>query len=109
MAYDQNTAARLRQVFAGRTDIVEKKMFGGIAFMLSGNMLCGVNKNALMARVGPQQYKQALTRPYAREMDFTGRPMKGFIYVEPQGFDTSQALHEWVELCENFVGCLPAK
>ncbi len=109
MAYDTTVADRLRQVLGNRKDIVEKKMFGGIAFMLCGNMLCGVNKGALMARVGPDQYLQALARPHAREMNFTGRSLKGFVYVDSDGFNTDQTLQEWLDLCENFVGSLPDK
>lgn len=109
MAYDEGVAQRLREVFVDRTDIVEKKMFGGIAFMLSGNMCCGVVNEALMARVGPGRYEQALARPHAKEMDFTGRPMKGFIYVEPAGFESDSDLRTWVSLCEEFVGSLPPK
>ena len=81
MAYDEGVAQRLRDVFGDRTDVVEKRMFGGLAFMVSGNMCCGVVGKELMARVGPEQYEQALKEPYAREMDFTGKPMKGFVYV----------------------------
>ncbi len=77
MAYDEGLAERLRQVFSGRPEIEEKKMFGGIAFMLSGHMCVGINDTMLMARVGPDQYDAAMTRPHAREMDFTGRSMKG--------------------------------
>ena len=72
MAFDERVAQRLRDFFAGRTDIVEKKMFGGIAFMHSGNMCCGVGGDVLMARVGPDAYGEALRRPHARHMDFTG-------------------------------------
>ena len=109
MAYDEGVAERLRSVFADRDDIVEKKMFGGIAFMLSGNMCCGVVDTALMARVGPKQYEEALARAHAREMDFTGRPMKGFVYVSAEGFESDQDLRSWVTMCERFASSLPPK
>jgi TfoX/Sxy family transcriptional regulator of competence genes len=109
MAYDEGLAQRLRELFADRTDVVEKKMFGGIAFMVSGNMCCGVVGEELMARVGPEQYEDALKQPYAREMDFTGKPMNGFIYVGIQGFALDKDLAPWVERCEQFVSTLPEK
>ena len=84
-------------------------MFGGLAFMVSGNMCCGVVGGELMARVGPEQYEEALQEPYAREMDFTGKPMKGFVYVGVQGFVSDEDLKAWVVRCEQFVSGLPAK
>ncbi len=109
MAYDEGVAERLREVFEGRPDIVEKKMFGGIAFMHSGNMCCGIVNDVLMARVGPDAYKDALTKPHAREMDFTGKSMNGFVYVDPAGFAEDDQLSEWVNLCQKFTASLPAK
>lgn len=109
MAYDEGVAQRLREVLAERHDIVEKKMFGGIAFMLSGNMCCGVINDTLMARVGPEQYPAALKETHAREMDFTRKPLKGFIYVAPEGFDDDEDLQVWVDRCLNFAGSLPPK
>ncbi len=109
MAYDEGIAQRIREALIDQPGIIEKNMFGGIAFMLSGNMLCGVVGEMLMARVGPDQYIRALTRPHACEMDFTGRPMKGFVYVQPAGFADDDQLSYWIALCKNFVGSLPAK
>jgi len=109
MAYDEGTVQRLREVFEERYNVTEKKMFGGIAFMVRGNMCCGVIGETLMARVGPEQYKKALTRPHAREMDFTGKPMKGFVQVDPAGFESDKDLKSWVDLCEIFMKTLPAK
>lgn len=109
MAYDEGLVERLREAFGSRPDIVEKKMFGGLAFMLSGNMCCGVVGETLMARVGPTQYEAALLRPHAREMDFTGKAMKGFVYVGPRGFESDADLQSWVTLCEAFVDSLPRK
>lgn len=109
MAYDEGVAQRLREVFDGRDNVTEMKMFGGIAFMISGNMCCGVMGDSLMARVGPERYEEALQRPHANEMDFTRRPMKGFVIVEPEGFASDEDLASWVALCEEFVATLPAK
>jgi len=109
MAYDEGVAERIRDIFIDRDGVIEKKMFGGIAFMLRGHMCCGVINDTLMARVGPDQYPSALKKKHAREMDFTGKPMKGFVYVAPAGFETDQQLNEWVSLCERFVLTLPVK
>lgn len=84
MAYDEQLAIRLRSVYAVHKGVVEKKMFGGIAFMVRGHMSCGIVDRTLMARVGPEQYAKALARAHAREMDFNGRSMKGFVYVDPR-------------------------
>jgi hypothetical protein len=109
MAFDEGVAQRLREMFADTTDVVEKKMFGGIAFMVSGNMCCGVLGEELMARVGPEQYQRALKEPYVREMDFTGKPLKGFVYVGVQGFTSDEDLESWVGRCAQFVSTLPPK
>lgn len=109
MAYDEGVVERLREFFADRHDVKEKKMFGGIAFMVTGHMCCGVVGDTLMARVGPDRYEKALTQTHAREMDFTGKPMKGFVYVDPAGFESDDDLRHWVTLCENFVTSLPPK
>ena len=109
MAYDESVAARIRDVFEGRDDIVEKKMFGGVAFMHRGNMCCGVTDNLLMARVGPETYDRALARDHARQMDFTGRALKGFIYVDPPGFADDRQLRDWLRLCQEFTASLPEK
>lgn len=109
MAYDEGVAERLREAFSTRRDVAEKKMFGGIAFMVNGHMCCGVVNDMLMARVGPDHYDAALKKPHARKMDFTGRPMKGFVYVAPEGFESDKDLADWVRICLNFVTTLPAK
>lgn len=109
MAYDEGVAERLREVFADRPGLTEKKMFGGLAFMYRGHMLMGVIGESLMARVGPSGYAQALKRPHAREMDFTGKPMQGYVYVDPAGFESDPDLGEWVDLCLRFNASLPPK
>ncbi|MDA0681268.1 MAG: TfoX/Sxy family protein [Proteobacteria bacterium] len=109
MPFDEGVAERLREVFDSRNDVVEKKMFGGIAFMHRGNMCCGIVNDALMARVGPDAYETALSRPHTRKMDFTGKAMKGFVYVDPEGFAEDGELRDWVALCEVYTRSLPAK
>lgn len=109
MAYDEGVAQRLRDAYQHIPDVVEKKMFGGIAFMVEGHMSCGVVNDTLMVRVGPDQYESALKRPHAREMDFTGKPLKGFIYVAPEGFEDDPDLDGWVALSLDFVRSLPPK
>ena len=109
MAFDEGVAQRLREVFADLDGITEKKMFGGIAFMDRGNMCCGVVNDILMARVGPDAYAEALKKSHAREMDFTGKPLTGFVYVDPPGFAEDERLRAWVDLCRSFTNSLPAK
>ncbi len=109
MAYDERLAERIREVLRGRGDVFEKKMFGGLAFMVRGNMCCGVVGDDLMVRVGPDGYEAALERPHARPMDFTGKPLKGFVYVAPEGIATRPTLETWVGLARDFVETLPAK
>ncbi|MFN8446520.1 MAG: TfoX/Sxy family protein [Caldilineaceae bacterium] len=108
MAYNETLAQRIRSVMPS-TDIVEKKMFGGLAFMVNGNMCCGIVKDTLMARVGPEQHGHMLTLPHARPMDFTGRPSKGMIYVYPPGIASDEDLRTWVNRCLAFVETLPGK
>jgi len=109
MAYDEGIAERLRELFASRPGVTEKKMFGGLAFMYRDHMLVGIIGESLMARVGPDAYAAALRRPFAREMDFTGKPMKGYVYVAPAGSESDEALKSWVDRCLDFNASLPAK
>lgn len=109
MAYDEGVAQRLREAFEEYPQVTEKRMFGGIAFMLNGHMCCGVVGEELMVRVGPEGYQQALARPHAREMDFTGKALKGFVYVTPEGFAEDEDLAAWVERASRFVLSLPPK
>ncbi|MEX2148981.1 MAG: TfoX/Sxy family protein [Steroidobacteraceae bacterium] len=101
-------AARLRKALAGRRNVVEKKMFGGVCFLLRGNMLCGMGEDKLMFRVGRDQDAAALKRRGAKPMDFTGRAMKGFVWVDPEKCD-ARALRSWIAMCENYVAALPPK
>lgn len=109
MAYDEKLAERIRKVLASRKALTEKKMFGGITFLLRGNMCCGVVNDDLVLRLGPEQGEKALKKPHARECDFTGRPMKGMVMVVPNGYKTDSALRKWVEQAADFASSLPAK
>jgi len=109
MSYDEELAERLRKVVAARSDVTEKRMFGGLAFLLNGHMFCGIIKEDLMVRVGHQQYKAALAQPHARPMDFTGRPLNGYVYVAPAGYQGTSVLEQWVQRGMSFVATLPAK
>ena len=96
MAYDERLADRIRALLGGRADVEERKMFGGIAFMVAGRMACGVTDGDLMVRVGPDRYEDALARPHTRPMDFTGKPMRGYVYVAPAGIAAKADLRAWV-------------
>jgi TfoX/Sxy family transcriptional regulator of competence genes len=109
MAYDERLAQRIRDVLAARDDVEERKMFGGIAFMVGSHMACGVIHHDLMLRVGAAGEADALAQPHARPMDFTHRPMVGMVYVAPAGVRTAAALRGWVARAEAFVATLPPK
>jgi TfoX/Sxy family transcriptional regulator of competence genes len=108
MAYNETLADRIRGALANQPDITEKKMFGGLAFMLNGNMVCGVTKDDLMLRVGAENYADALKQPGAREMDFNGRPMKGMVFVNGSEI-TDNDIAERVNACARFASSLPSK
>ncbi|MFV8752168.1 TfoX/Sxy family protein [Nannocystaceae bacterium ST9] len=108
MSFDEALARRIRDLLAHRDDVDEKRMFGGIAFLLTGRMFCGLATDDLMVRVGPAFHEAALARPHARPMDFTGRPMVGYVYVAPAGLK-GEGLREWVEAGLSFVETLPEK
>lgn len=109
MPYSHSLADRVRQTLRGRRGIVEKKMFGGVGFLLHGNMLVGIWHSSLIVRLGPEQGATALKQPHVREFDITGRPMKGWIMVEPDGLESEPQLVDWVERATRFVETLPAK
>jgi TfoX/Sxy family transcriptional regulator of competence genes len=108
MAFDERLAERLREAVDGTRNVTEKRMFGGLALMVDGHLACGVIGNEIMVRVGPEAHAAALTRPGAREMDFTGRPMAGWIVVGPAGLK-GRALAAWVGRALAFVATLPPK
>jgi TfoX/Sxy family transcriptional regulator of competence genes len=109
VAYDEKLAVRIRQVLETRSDVVEKKMFGGLCFMVKGAMCCGLTKTDFMVRVGPARYDAMVAEPHARPMDFTGRAMPGMIYVDPEGLQTAASLAKWVGRGVSFVSTLPSK
>lgn len=97
MAYDQGLARRIREILKGKTNVREVSMFGGLTFMLNGRMCCGVAKDSLMVRVLPERYESLLEKPHARVMEFTGRPLSGFLFVGPQGYRSDSGLKFWLE------------
>lgn len=110
MAYDEKLAERIRKVLGGkRKGVTEKQMFGGVAFMLDGKMFVGIVKDELMVRVGPDAHEKAIAKPHARTMDFTGRPMKGYVFVKPAGITKDSALAAWVDQAAEHAASLPAK
>lgn len=109
MAYDLGLAERLRELLDGRRGVAEKAMFGGVAFLLDGKMFVGIVKDELMVRVGEPAHDEAVRRPHARTMDFTGRPMRGYVFVRPEGVEDDAVLASWVEQAHQHVATLPPK
>ncbi|MHB0956887.1 MAG: TfoX/Sxy family protein [Pirellulaceae bacterium] len=109
MAYSESLARRIRKAFAGNRAITEKKMFGGIGFMLYGNMCVGVWHTSLIARLGPEQAVAALKEPNVVEFDVTGRPTRGWVMVKAEGTETDEQLSGWIERAIEFVETLPRK
>jgi hypothetical protein len=109
VAYDEGLAERVRDLLADETGVAEKRMFGGLCFLLRGNMCVGVVKDELMVRAGPDAYEALLKAPHARKMDFTGRPMKGLLFVRAEGVLADRDLAGWVSHGVSFAKSLPAK
>lgn len=109
MAFNEALAGRIRQRLARKQGLEEKKMFGGVGFLLHGNMLVGVWKDSLIVRLGPDGGEEALLEPHVKEFDITGRPMKGWVLVEPGGVEDDEQLSAWIQRAVKFVGKLPAK
>lgn len=109
MAYDEELADRVRHLLGARAPFAELKMFGGLCFTLKGNMLVGVLKDELMVRVGPEGHEDALAQPGARAMDFTNKPMKGFVYANASAIETDEMLGEWIDRAYAYVGPMPQK
>ena len=114
MAYDEALAERVRALLGaepgvGDAELGERAMFGGLSFLIGGNVACGVLADELVVRVGPEANDEALARPHARPMDFTGRPMAGWVYVAAEGVAGDEALREWVQAGARFARSLPAK
>jgi TfoX/Sxy family transcriptional regulator of competence genes len=108
MAYDLKLADRIRSQLDG-LPFVEKKMFGGVGFLLNGNMACGVNKDNLIVRVDPERHSALLKKPHAKPFDLTGRPMKGWLVIEADGCKTQKQLSAWVKEGVEFASTLPPK
>jgi hypothetical protein len=109
MAFDNALAERIRKRLGKRSGFTEKKMFGGIAFLLNGNMCVGVHGNELIVRLDPEQSEKALSKAHTRRFDLTGRPMKGWILVQPGGLASDGDLDKWIDTSTRFAGSLPKK
>ncbi len=109
MAYDETLANRIRKVLARKRNIQEKAMFGGLSFLSRGHMACGVLKEDLVVRVDPTEGDKLLKKSYVRPMNFTGRPMKGFLYVGPGGCKSEKDLTDWIGRALKFISSLPEK
>ena len=109
MAYDENLAQRINSHLTGIPGLVEKKMFGGVGFMINGNMACGVHASDLILRVDPDRYEQLLSQPHVRVFDMTGRPMKGWVLVAPGGYSSEEELESWIQQGVTFALTLPPK
>ena len=109
MAFSEALAERIRRGLARRKNVEEKKMFGGVGFLLNGNLLVGVWKDSPCVRLGPEQAEEALREPHVKAFDITGRPMKGWVLVEPEGVEDGDQLSGWIQRAIKFVRTLPAK
>lgn len=109
MAYSESLAARLRAALRGERGLTEKKMFGGLAFFVRGNLVVCAWKHALIARLGPEAADRALTLPHVGPFDVTGRAMRGWVLVEPEGLESDSQLAAWVEQALEYVRTLPSK
>ncbi len=109
MAFDETLAARIRKCLARHKSVKDKKMFGGLIFLLNGNMLVGVWKGSLIARIGPVEHEAAVLESHVKILDITGKPMKGWVLVEPQGVVDDVQLKQWIQRAWNFVKELPGK
>jgi TfoX/Sxy family transcriptional regulator of competence genes len=109
MAFDESLAARVRKALGRRKGITERKMFGGLAFLLNGNMCCGVLNDLLVLRLGKEGTSEALREPHTRRMDFTGKPSSNMVYVAVEGYASEPALRDWIGRAVSFTLSLPAK
>lgn len=109
MAYDETLVQRVRKTLKDVDSIEERKMFGGLCFMLNEHVCCGIVDDRLMARVGPKQYDHFLQKKYCGIMDFTGKPVRGMVCVEAAGFSQENQLNAWIGTCVKFVNSLPPK
>jgi hypothetical protein len=108
LVYNERLNDKIRALTKHRK-LSEKKMFGGLAFLLNGNMCFGTLKDDLIIRVGPQRYKEALAMPHSRPMDFTGRPAMGFVFVDSRGWSNDATLKKWLDMGVGYASLLPKK
>lgn len=109
MPYSEPLAERMRPNLLTRPDVREKSMFGGVAFLVNGNMCCGIWKDLLVIRLDKEEGTKALDEEHVRVMDITGRPMKGWLFVEPAGYKADKDLAKWIERAYVFASSLPPK
>ena len=109
MSYDEGLAERVREILEEEPGFAEKKMFGGICFLLFGNMVCGVVKDDVIIRVGAEKYEEAMKLPHTRKFDVTGRTLRGWVMILARGLDSDEELAEWVQKAVVFVRTLQAK
>ena len=109
MAYDEGLAQRIRELLKDMPGLVEKKMFGGVGYMLHGNMACGVNKDNFIVRLGPERHEEGMGMPNTKPFDLTGRPMKGWVMVMAEGYESDEDLGDWVQQGVDFAITLPPK
>jgi TfoX/Sxy family transcriptional regulator of competence genes len=107
VAFDETLARRIRKVLDGRKDLVEKHMFGGVCFMIRGRMCCGISDSSLMVRLDPDEADRLADRPHVRPMDFTGKPMRGYLFVDAEGIDSPKALRSWVDRSVAYIETMP--
>ena len=109
MPFDETLARRIRKVLDGRSDLVEKHMFGGACFMIRGRMCCGIIDSSLMVRLDPDEADRVADEPHVRPMDFTGKPMRGYLFVDAEGIDSPKALKSWVDRSVAHIETMPVK
>lgn len=109
MAYDKGLAQRVREILEEEPGFDEKKMFGGVCFLLFGNMICGIIRDDLIVRVGADKYLEAMKMPHTRKFDLTGKPLKGWVMVLSRALDSDEELNDWVQMAVSFVRTLPMK
>ncbi len=109
MAYDEGLAQRVKNVLVEKPEMAEKKMFGGVCYLINGNMACGILNQDLIVRVGPEKYDAFLDLPHVREFDITGKVMRGWVMVSSQGHASPQDLSRWIQEGLNYALRLPPK
>jgi TfoX/Sxy family transcriptional regulator of competence genes len=109
MAYNQELAQRIKEILGPLPGLETKKMFGGMCYLLHGNMLCGVIDERMIVRMGKERQNESMSRPHTRPFDFSGKAMVGWLMVEPDGWQSEEDLADWVQICLDFVRTLPAK